>query len=585
MPDMDAVAKAKEYVASEPNEFFRNQIEALLEKNDTKELTERFYKELDFGTGGMRGEIGGGTDRVNPFMIGKATQGLADYVNKATGNKGSAVIAHDSRHFSDVFALQAALVLAGNGIKTFLFSSLRSTPELSFAVRLLKATTGIVITASHNPKEYNGYKVYWDDGCQVTPPHDKGIIQEVRGVKKIVSLSKEEAVRKGLLTVIDREVDEPFIKTVMNTALRPELIREKGKSLKVVYTPLYGAGAFPVCKALGDMGIQVIPVPEQKDPNGDFPTAPFPNPEEAPAMQMALDLGRKTKADLVMGTDPDADRLGIAVPDAGEYILVSGNRLGVLLIDYVLGSRKELGTLPAKPVVIKTVVTSELQRKIAAFYGAECIDVLTGFKYIGEKIREFEKDGSNRQFVIGGEESYGYLVHTEARDKDAVSAATMTAEMALFHVAAGRSLMDRLREIWRQYGYYEELLISRYFKGQAGAQTMAVMMESLRTNPPCSFAGQGVLLIRDYKNGTTFNVKSGQAEKNIDLPSSNVLQLVLADGDVVTARPSGTEPKIKFYASCHSEPGMEFGAAKQQVSKKLEAIEEQINKLIEGAGR
>ncbi len=585
MADTDIIAKAREYVSSEPNPFFRNQIEMLLRNGDVKELTERFYKELDFGTGGMRGEIGGGTDRMNPYMIGKATQGLANYVNKATGSKGSAVIAHDSRHFSDVFALQAALVLAGSGIKTYLFSSLRSTPELSFAVRHLKATTGIVITASHNPKEYNGYKAYWDDGCQVIPPHDVGIIQEVRAVKIIRSLSKEEAIQKGLLKIIDREVDEPFIQMVKDSALRPALIREKGKTLRVVYTPLYGTGAFPVSKALGDMGINVILVPEQKDPNGDFPTAPFPNPEEAPAMKMALALGRQEKADLVMGTDPDADRLGIAVPDNGDYVLVSGNRLGVLLIDYVLGSRKEMGTLPKKPMVIKTVVTSELQRKIAEFYGAGCVDVLTGFKYIGEKIRQFETDGLGREFVVGGEESYGYLVHTNVRDKDAVSAATMTAEMTLYHVSRGRSLMDRLREIWNQYGYYEELLISKYFKGKAGVSAMAAMMDSLRKSPPCNFAGQPVSLIRDYKNGTTFEVKAGRAERDIDLPSSNVLQLVLADGDIVTARPSGTEPKIKFYASCHSNPGMKIDEAIRQVSSKLEAIGTELNGLIEDAGK
>jgi phosphoglucomutase len=571
--------KANEYISLEQNAFFRKQIEDLVQNQNLTELSDRFYTDLEFGTGGLRGVIGGGYNRMNSYVVKRATQGLANYIKKAVNN-GSAVIAYDSRNFSDIFALEAAKVFCANGIKTYLFSSLRPTPELSFAVRLLNATAGIVVTASHNPPEYNGYKVYWNDGAQVVPPHDKGIISEVRSISgAIPEISKEDAISKNLLEIIDETVDAQFIKMVKNCSLRPELIKEKGKDVKIVFTPLNGAGAMPVSRALKEMGIDVIFVNEQKDPDGNFPTVTYPNPEEASAMKLALELGEKEKADLVMGTDPDADRLGIAAPDNGIFKLITGNQLGALLADYIFSSRKEFGTLPKKAAFVKTVVTTEFQRLIAEEYGAQCYDVLTGFKYIGEKIREFESMTDGPVYIVGGEESYGYLVNTEVRDKDAVSAATMTAELTLYHASQGRTLFDQLRKLWTKFGYFEETLISKTFKGEAGLRKMNELMENLRKNPPSVFAGQSVAKIRDYKNGSTYMVAEKSYIKNIDLPSSNVLQFILDDGSVITARPSGTEPKIKFYASCKGKAGDDLNKSIDNVKIKIEAIKNALNEI------
>jgi len=573
--------KAQDYIKFELDPFFRSQIENLLKTQEWNELNDRFFKDLDFGTGGLRGVIGGGYNRMNPFTVRRATQGLANYIVKAVPSGASAVIAYDSRNFSDLFALQAALVLCASGIKTYLFTELRPTPELSFAVRKLGATAGIVVTASHNPPEYNGYKVYWNDGAQVVAPHDKAIISEVMAVGDAVkAMDKEEALSSGRLVMIDKEVDEPFIEMVKNCSIRPELVRSKGKDLKVVYTPLHGTGTMPVESALKGMGIEVIFVEEQKAPDGNFPTVEYPNPEEASAMKLALALGKKVGADLIIGTDPDADRMGVAAPDKGEFVLITGNQLGALLADYIFSSRKEMGTMPAKPAFIKTIVTTELQRLIAEEYGAVCYDTLTGFKYIGEKIREFESQKDGPSYIVGGEESYGYLVNTEVRDKDAVSAATMTAEMALYHSTFGRTLLDQLRAIWKKHGYFQETLISKTFKGESGLKTMKELMEKLRNNPPSTFAGQKVIAVKDYGNGTTFSPASGSREKDIDLPSSNVLQFILEDKSVVTARPSGTEPKVKFYASCRSEQGMELDKAMKVVSGKIDAISAQLNEFV-----
>ncbi|MFP4162591.1 MAG: phospho-sugar mutase [Chitinispirillaceae bacterium] len=575
--------KAREYIRLEQDAHFRGQVEKLVQKEDWAELNDRFFTDLAFGTGGLRGVIGGGYNRMNPFTVRRATQGLANYMKKAVpAEDASAVIAYDSRNFSDLFAMQAALVLCANGIKTYLFTSLRPTPELSFAVRQLKTTAGIVVTASHNPPEYNGYKVYWDDGAQVVAPHDRLIIEEVRAVSNEISVMEQKsALDQGKLVMIDKEVDEPFIQMVKDQAIRPELIKEKGRDLKVVFTPLHGTGTVPVESALEDMGIEVIFVEEQKEPDGNFPTVDYPNPEEASAMKLSLDLAKKVGADLVMGTDPDADRLGIAAPDEnGEYVLITGNQLGVLLADYIFSSRKEMGTLPENPAFIKTIVTTDLQCIIAQQYGAQVYNTLTGFKYIGEKIREFESQENGPAYVFGGEESYGYLVNTEARDKDAVSAATMTAEMALYHRTQGRSLLDQLNEIWKQHGYFQEMLLSKTFKGESGLKTMNELMEKLRKTPPAVFAGQKVLKVKDFREGTTFDPTAGITEKNIELPSSNVLQFILDDESVVTARPSGTEPKIKFYASCRSEKGRKLDEAKAEVSRKIETITAEINSIV-----
>ncbi len=579
MNNEQLLEKAKTYITLEQDAFFRNQVEKLIAENNLTELSDRFYTDLEFGTGGLRGVIGGGYNRMNSYTVKRATQGLANYIKKATTN-GSAVIAYDSRNFSSQFALDAAKVFCANGIKTYLFTGLRPTPELSFAVRKLGATAGIVITASHNPPEYNGYKVYWNDGAQVVPPHDKGIIQEVRAVNGAVpEMTKEKAIADKLLFMIDEEVDSAFISMVKNCSLRPELVKSKGRDFKVVFTPLNGTGAMPVSRALSEMGIDVIFVEEQKDPDGNFPTVKYPNPEEAETMKMALDLGKKEGAALVMGTDPDADRLGIAAPDNGELKLVTGNQLGALLADYILGTHKRNGTMPKKPAFVKTIVTTELQRKIAEEYGAECYDTLTGFKYIGEKIREFESMPDGPDYLVGGEESYGYLVNTEVRDKDAVSAATMTAECALYHASEGRTLFDQLRVLWKKHGYYQETLISKTFKGEAGLKKMNELMDSLRKNPPEVFAGQPLQMIRDYQNGSTWYVKEKQTRKDIALPSSNVLQFVLQDGSIVTARPSGTEPKIKFYASCRSDVLDGLDNAISSVRKKIDAITDALNRI------
>jgi phosphoglucomutase len=587
MDNQILIAKAKEYLSVEQDGFFRTQVEKLIAENNMTELNDRFYTDLEFGTGGLRGVIGGGYNRMNSYTVKRATQGLANHIKKNVPDisGASVVIAYDSRNFSDVFSLKAALTLCANGIRTYLFTGLRPTPELSFAVRLLKATAGIVITASHNPPEYNGYKAYWSDGGQVVPPHDTGIIREARAVTgPVAEITKDEAIKKGLLVMIDKEVDEPFIRMVKGQCLRPALLKERGKKLTVVYTPLNGTGAMPVSRALAELGISVTFVPEQQEPDGNFPTVKFPNPEEASAMKLALELGKRKKADLVMGTDPDADRLGVAAPEGqGDFRLITGNELGALLLDYILGTRKELGTLPENGVSIKTIVTTELQRLIAEKSGVRCIDVLTGFKYIGEKIREFEALKAGPVFLYGNEESYGYLTSIDVRDKDAVSAACLTAELTLYHLSKGRTLVDRLKELWQQYGYFKETGISGYFKGETGLATMAGLMETLRIKPPLAFAGLEVTAVKDYKTGTTTAVKTGVGKKNIDLPSSNVLQFLLADGSQVTARPSGTEPKIKFYISCRSAAGTPLDTAYGEVRRKIDAISAQIHKLIDEA--
>jgi phosphoglucomutase len=570
------LSRAHEYIASEEHPFFRNQIEPLIAGGQTDELNDRFYTDLEFGTGGLRGVIGGGYNRMNPYTVQRATQGLADYITKTVGRgNGSAVIAYDSRNYSDLFAIEAAKVLCGNGITTYLFSSLRPTPELSFAVRHLKATTGIVITASHNPAEYNGYKVYWSDGAQIVAPHDKAIIAEVRAVTdKPRSMSREMAIDRKLLKIIDREVDDAFISMVKRCAIRPEIMKQHGRDFKVVFTPLHGSGAMPVERALREMGVEVIFVPEQKEPDGNFPTVASPNPEEASAMKLALEL--------VIGTDPDSDRLGIAAPDSGLLRLVTGNQLGALFADYILSARKAAGTLPANAVFVKTIVTTELQRLIAASYNTACIDTLTGFKYIGEKIHEFELQKNGPVYIAGGEESYGYLINTEVRDKDAVSAATMAVEMALFYQLSGETLFDRLNKLWLHYGYFQEMLLSKTFKGQSGVASIHLLMERLRTNPPAQFAGRDVVYIKDYLNGTTRSMPKGTTEKNIDLPVADVIQLLLDDSSIVTARPSGTEPKIKFYASCRSLPDTPIPEARETVRKKIGSITVSLNDLITG---
>jgi phosphoglucomutase len=531
-------------------------------------------------------------------VVKSATQGLASYLIKAfperaqkTPEQGGlkAVIAFDSRHYSTEFSEAAALILAANGIKTWIFSSMRPTPELSFAIRYLHCDTGIVVTASHNPPKYNGYKAYWQGGSQVIPPHDTGIIDEVNAVTEIKEMSREEALKKGLLTVIDKEIDEPYQDMVRSKLFRPGLIREKAGEVKIVYTPLHGTGAFHVESILGSLGLKVITVPEQREGNGDFPTVAFPNPEEAAALDMAIKLGIKEKADVVMATDPDADRFGIAVPSlpsdsqagAGQnpqtgnpFTLVTGNQMGVLLADYIFLSLMETGKMPPNPGMINSIVTTGMQKKVAEYYGAKCFECLTGFKWIASVMARCEKDNS-ATIVFGTEESYGYLVENEVRDKDGVSAAALTAEMTLYWRSKGKSLLERLHELYRICGYWEEMGISKYFQGPEGPAIMKGIMDEYRKNPPKALGGIPVERVRDLIHGAD------------GLPPSDVLQFFLKDGTVVSARPSGTEPKIKFYATCCTEledtqhggeDGME--TAKAEAARKLGAIKKDIRAVI-----
>jgi len=581
--------RAKDYIAKEKDADFRQEVEKLLAQTGEeaeKELADRFYQNLEFGTGGLRGVIGGGYNRMNTLVVKSATQGLASYLiktfpQKAAAGKLSAVIAFDSRHYSAQFSEAAALIFAANGIKTFLFSSLRPTPELSFAIRHFGCDTGIVVTASHNPAQYNGYKAYWNDGSQVVPPHDTGIIDEVNKVKDIKEISKQEALDKGLLKIIDKEVDEPYQAMVKTRLFRPQLIKEKAGEVKIVYTPLHGTGAFHVEKVLGDLGLKVITVPEQREGNGDFPTVSFPNPEEAAALEMAIKLGAKEKADVVMATDPDADRFGVAVPNKdGSFTLVTGNQMGVLLADYIFLSLKELGKLPKNAAMVNSIVTTGMQKKVAEHYGVECFECLTGFKWIADVMRKWENGESiggglstsggqgARNFVFGTEESYGYLVETEVRDKDGVSAAALTAEMTLYWRGKGKSLLDRLDELYSICGYWQEMGISKYFKGPDGPSIMNGIMEEYRKNPPKTLGGIELAKVRDLKNGAE------------GLPPSDVLQFFLTDGTVVSARPSGTEPKIKFYASCRAEAASGLASAKAEAARKLDAIKKDIRAVI-----
>ncbi|WGK68105.1 phospho-sugar mutase [Candidatus Haliotispira prima] len=586
-------ALAEKYVQEEQFSVFRSQVQDLLQqlrqnpdnKQVADELYERFYRSLAFGTGGLRGEIGGGLNRLNCYTIRKATHGMAQYIcENVPKDRWHVCLAYDSRNYSDIFAKEAALILAANGIRSTLFTGLRPTPELSFAVRRLGCCGGIVVTASHNPAKYNGYKVYWDDGSQVVAPHDKGIIEKVHAVDgPLPVISEEEAVQKGLLHRIDKEIDEPYIEMVAGLSLRPEQVRQHAAGLELVYTPLHGAGRHSVETVLKKMGVNVFTVPEQAEPDGNFPTTPFPNPEIAPAMALALKYAKQRKADLVLGTDPDSDRLGIAVPDAGnhnEYVLISGNQLGAMLCDYLFLTHKELGTLPANAAFINTIVTSNLQNRIAQAYGVKDFKVLTGFKFIGALMREWEEDG-NYQYVFGCEESYGFLVGTDVRDKDAVSASAITVEMTLWNLQQGRSLLEYLNDIYRRYGYYRETLIDHYFEGSQGTAIMNKMMDNLRADNPKSIGAIEIKAVKDYLARTT-TLANGQVNQDIHLPESNVLQYYGTDGSIITARPSGTEPKIKFYASCASEC-KDLARAEEETLAKISTVEKFMHQQIETA--
>ena len=519
--------------------------------DDDNEIKERFYMDLEFGTAGLRGIIGAGTNRMNIYVVRRATQGLANYIAKVDKKSQGVAIAYDSRHMSPEFAEEAALCLAANGIKAYIFESLRPTPELSFAVRHLGCVAGINVTASHNPPEYNGYKVYWEDGAQITPPHDSGIMGEVKAISDwntVKTMDKAEAEKAGLFQVIGKEVDDAYMAELKKQVLHMDAIKAEGKNLKVVYTPLHGTGNIPARRTLKELGFEnVYVVKEQELPDGDFPTVSYPNPEAAEAFELGLKLAKEVDADLVLATDPDADRLGVRVKDKnGEYHDLTGNMSGCLLANYEISQKKAInGSLPEDGALIKTIVTTNLADAIAKGYGVKLIEVLTGFKFIGQQILGFEQSGKGT-YLFGFEESYGCLIGTYARDKDAIVATMALCEAAAYYKTQGKTLWDAMIEMYEQFGYYKDAIQSVTMKGIEGLQKIQEIMNSLRQNPPAEFAGHKVVAVRDYKADTITDVATG-AVKPTGLPNSNVLYYELTDDAWVCVRPSGTEPKVKFY--------------------------------------
>lgn len=518
---------------------------------EEREIEDRFYRELEFGTGGLRGVIGAGTNRMNIYTVRKATQGLANYVIEAEGKKKGVVIAYDSRRMSPEFAKEAALCLNANGIKTYMFEDLRPTPELSFAVRELGCIAGIVITASHNPAEYNGYKVYWEDGAQITPPHDKNILQrvaEVSDYSQVKTIEQKVAEEQGLYHIIGELIDVRYLEELKKQSLQPELIKRMAKEITIVYSPLHGAGNIPVRRVLKELGFErVYVVPEQEKPDGNFPTVPYPNPEDSAAFELALKLAEKVDADIVLATDPDADRLGVYAKDSrtGEYVSFTGNMSGVLIAEYILRIQKGNGNLSQNAALIKTIVTTNMIDAVCKAYSVTLLEVLTGFKFIGEQIRLFEEQESY-SYVFGLEESYGCLAGTYARDKDACVAVMLLCEVAAAYKAVGKTLWDGMLDLYEQYGYYKDDLQTITMKGIQGLEQIKLMMDNLRQNPPKTIGGIKVIGVRDYQSSTGKNMVAGE-NYVLTLPKSNVLYFELEGECWCCARPSGTEPKIKFY--------------------------------------
>lgn len=542
-------------------------------RDDEKEIEDRFYRRLEFGTGGLRGVIGAGTNRMNIYTVRQATQGLANYIVSQKGEEKGVAIAYDSRRMSPEFARETALCLNANGIKTYLFESLRPTPELSFAVRELGCISGVVITASHNPREYNGYKVYWEDGAQITPPHDRNILDEVEkvtGFSQVKTMDEDEARALGLFQVIGTSFDDRYLEKLEEQSIHPEMIREAAKEMKIVYTPLHGTGNIPVRRILRELGFaHVYVVEEQKEPDGEFPTVAYPNPEDEKAWELALKLARKVDADIVLATDPDADRLGVCAKDAksGEYVSFTGNMSGMLIAEYILRERTKMGTMPENPALVETIVTTDMAKAIAADYHTALIEVLTGFKYIGEQIRLFEEQKSY-DYLFGLEESYGCLAGTYARDKDACVAVMLLCEAAAYYKTKGKTLWDAMTDMYEKYGYYREGLKTLTFKGIDGAKKIQGMMKEQREDPPKEMGGYQVLAVRDYKVDTRKDMVTGEVSA-IGLPCSDVLYYELSDGAWCCVRPSGTEPKIKFYFGVR-------GDSLESAEEKLERLKQEF---------
>ena len=551
--------------------------ELLAIRNDEKEIEDRFYKELEFGTGGLRGVIGAGTNRMNIYTVRKATQGLANYILKQGGKEKGVAIAYDSRRKSPEFADEAALCLAANGIKAYVFDALRPTPELSFALRKLGCISGIVITASHNPPEYNGYKAYWEDGAQVTAPKDKEIITEVKNVTdyhEVKTMDKEEAIKAGLYQVIGAEIDDAYMEELKKQIIHPEIIKEMADDIKIVYSPFHGTGNVPVRRILSELGFKhVYVVPEQELPDPDFTTLDYPNPEDPKAFTLALKLAKEKNADIVLATDPDADRLGIYALDtkSGEYVSFTGNMSGMLIAEYILRERTAVGAMPENPALVTTIVTTNMAKAISDDYHVKCIEVLTGFKYIGEQIKWFEQSGSNH-YVFGLEESYGCLAGTHARDKDAVVAVMCLCEMAAWCKKHGKTVWDQMLDLYEKYGYFKETQYAITLKGIEGSRQIAAIMDKLRNDPPKEFGDWKFLEFRDYDRNRILNMESGE-ERETGLPQSNVLYFDLTDDSWCCARPSGTEPKLKFYMGVK---GNSLEDAQEKVEKLTEALKAHI---------
>lgn len=572
--DPQILKKANIWLNGNYDKETKNAVREMI-NNNPDELIESFYQNLEFGTGGLRGIMGVGSNRMNKYTVGSATQGFANYlkINFPEKEKISVAIAHDSRNNSRYFAEITADVFSANGIKVFLFEDLRPTPELSFAIRQLECQGGIVITASHNPKEYNGYKAYWDDGGQLISPHDKNVIAEVNKINSIDDVNFNG--NKSLIEIIGKEIDTIYLNKIKNLSLSPEVIRRQ-KDLKIVYTPLHGAGITLVPKSLKNFGFeQVHIVPEQAIADGNFPTVKSPNPEESAALKMAIQQAKEINADLVLATDPDADRVGIAIRNGGDFQLMNGNQTATLLVYYLLTKWKENGKLTGNEFIVKTIVTTELLADMAHKNSVEYYDVLTGFKFIADIIKHFE---GKKTFIGGGEESYGYLVGDYVRDKDAVIACSMIAEAFAWVTDQGKSMIDLLKDIYQEFGFYKEKLVSVVRKGKLGAEEIQQMMTDFRANPPKSLAGSKIINIKDYQSSISKNVKTGD-ETPINLPKSNVLQFFTEDGSKISVRPSGTEPKIKFYFGVKEklENKEHFDAISVKLDNKIDNIIQDLN--------